>query len=74
MPRERYLSLSKFNQLFNKLVCNKFFSRTVAICLIAVQRIRMMTMKHVHSQFDLTQSQLDQTHYSLPRKMPWIKC
>lgn len=50
------------------------FIRIVAICLVAVRRMRTLAVKHEQLQFDLAQSQLNLTHYSLPKKMPWIKC
>jgi len=50
------------------------FSRIVAISLIAIHRMRLIAMKHIQPRIDLTQSQLDLTHYNLPKKMPWIKC
>ncbi|VVC38032.1 Hypothetical protein CINCED_3A004058 [Cinara cedri] len=48
--------------------------KIAAISIIAIRRMRIIAMKRLHPRLDLTQSQLDLTHYSLPRKMPWIKC
>ncbi|XP_022168561.1 golgin subfamily A member 4-like [Myzus persicae] len=48
--------------------------KIVAISLIAIHRMRLMAVKHIQPKIDLTQSQLDLTHYNLPKKMPWIKC
>ncbi|KAL4107286.1 hypothetical protein QTP88_017654 [Uroleucon formosanum] len=48
--------------------------KIVAISLIAIHRMRLIVVKHVQPKIDLTQSQLDLTHYNLPKKMPWIKC
>ncbi|CAI6360394.1 unnamed protein product [Macrosiphum euphorbiae] len=48
--------------------------KIVAISLIAIHRMRLIAVKHIQPKIDLTQSQLDLTHYNLPKKMPWIKC
>ncbi|XP_015379167.1 PREDICTED: putative leucine-rich repeat-containing protein DDB_G0290503 isoform X2 [Diuraphis noxia] len=48
--------------------------KIVAISLIAINRMRLIAVKQVQPKIDLTQSQLNLTHYNLPKKMPWIKC
>jgi len=48
--------------------------KIVAISLIAIHRMKLIAMKPIQPRIDLTQSQLDLTHYNLPKKMPWIKC
>ncbi|KAL5235793.1 hypothetical protein ACI65C_003203 [Semiaphis heraclei] len=48
--------------------------KIAAISLIAIHRMRLIAVKHEQPKIDLTQSQLELTHYNLPKKMPWIKC
>lgn len=50
------------------------FPRIAVISIIAIRRMRVITMKRLQPRLDLTPSQLELTHYSLPSKMPWIKC
>lgn len=59
-------------RICNKRKMSKF--KIVAISLIAIHRMRLIATKHIQPRIDLTQPQLNLTHYNLPKKMPWIKC